>query len=396
MPTYTKTVDPNGGADYASISLWEAGEQALYSSGDIAIADCRRTGATKDTTPVSVAGWTPGVIPKVVVNSSYRHEGKWADTRVSDGNRVYILDTTGGTANSLYNDVADAEFDGLLVHANSGSITTLQANKSSTWKNLVTRGKRMMRVSFNGITVNMYNSVSYDTVDMSYLHVGGITTTVSNIFNCTFYGSSANAGRIYNDDGTINVKNTFAMSFADFGGSWGTSDYNVSSDATAKGTTVSTNRTAYATYFTDHANGDFHLKDTSANLFGIASENLSATFTDDIDGNTRPADSTFGLGADYYVAATGNTITASQTEAGDSTTAVLSNIVQLFASTAEAGDVTAALFAEKPVSSILCSIAEEGDRTFSWIGQFPRGTVLRATVPPRAFKVTVPARRFIA
>ena len=50
MATYTKTVDPNGGSDYLSLALWEAGEQGLYSSGDIAIADCKRTGATKDTT----------------------------------------------------------------------------------------------------------------------------------------------------------------------------------------------------------------------------------------------------------------------------------------------------------------------------------------------------------
>lgn len=33
MATYTKTVDPNGGADYTSLSAWEAGEQARYSSG---------------------------------------------------------------------------------------------------------------------------------------------------------------------------------------------------------------------------------------------------------------------------------------------------------------------------------------------------------------------------
>jgi len=77
MATYTKVVDPNNGAgtDYTSLAAWEAGEQGLYSSGDIAIADCKRTGATKDTNSVTISGWTAGVIPKVIVNAAYRHEG---------------------------------------------------------------------------------------------------------------------------------------------------------------------------------------------------------------------------------------------------------------------------------------------------------------------------------
>jgi len=92
MAEYIKTVDPNGGADYLSLALWEAAEQNLYEAGDVAIALCRRTGPEVETytttTGVHVAGWTAGVIPQIKVDPAFRHQGNTNDQR-DDGNYVH-------------------------------------------------------------------------------------------------------------------------------------------------------------------------------------------------------------------------------------------------------------------------------------------------------------------
>src|SRR6185369_4337425 len=122
-------------------------------------------------------------------------------------------------------------------------------------------------------------------------------------YNCTSYNNGAG----FRSAGTnkFTVINCLAAASAgdnDFIGSFtAPSDYNVSSDATAPGTNKATGKTAYTDYFVDPANGDFHLKDTSLNLFGLSGTDLSGTFTTDIDGVTRSAP--WDIGADQYVAA---------------------------------------------------------------------------------------------
>ncbi|MFH2076319.1 MAG: hypothetical protein ABIJ57_13400, partial [Pseudomonadota bacterium] len=55
-----KIVDPDSGAgfDYDSLFDWEAGEQADLTSGDgtIAVAKCRCTGGTVDSTGFTING----------------------------------------------------------------------------------------------------------------------------------------------------------------------------------------------------------------------------------------------------------------------------------------------------------------------------------------------------
>ncbi|GKT09622.1 hypothetical protein [Desulforhabdus sp. TSK] len=94
MAVHTKIVDPNGGGDYTSLSAWEAGQQTLYSSGDTAVADCRRTGSAFESTSFTIAGWTSGVNIRIIANSSYRHEGKWANQQAG-GNYVVMCSNTG-------------------------------------------------------------------------------------------------------------------------------------------------------------------------------------------------------------------------------------------------------------------------------------------------------------
>ena len=325
MATYTKTIDPNGGSNYASLNAWEAGEQSLYSSGDIAIADCKRTGATKDTTAVTVAGWTAGVIPKIIVNAAHRHEGKWADQR-GDGNYVYTLATDIGTSTSgsLYiNNVLNVSVDGLRIAPNYTAavsdsagirVDVYSAGGNTDISNCVIRAfnaataAHIQGIRFqSSVVARVWNNVIYDFYKSGSAYTKGLNcrTGTHYVYNNTIY--NCNYG-VFRESGTVIAKNNgvFSCATACFSGSMdAASDYNISSDATAPGTNKATGKTAYTDYFVDPANGDFHLKNTSLALFGLSGADLSGTFTTDAAGVTRTLP--FDIGALQYVAAGGTT-----------------------------------------------------------------------------------------
>lgn len=322
MTEYVKTVDPNGSADYTSLNLWEDGEDALYSSGDVAIADCRRTGATKDTTAVTISGWTAGVIPKIIVNPLYRHDGKWpgadGNTLNSQGNYVAMHYSGSEYAANLTSGIANLCIDGLCFIGKSEADT------------------RGGGISFNGAGMVVENCLFHNFQGVSsraaiYTDYAGAGCIIRNcafdnltayainvdmnvsIHNCTAYDTrgfrireNRTPAPIIRNCVSLAPKDTYAC-FSAASGSWGTgSDNNVSSDATAPGTTVAHNKTAYTDYFVDPSNGDFHLKGSSQSLWGISGQNLSALFTTDIDGQTRVA---WDIGADEYVASGSNSYT---------------------------------------------------------------------------------------
>lgn len=315
MATYTKIVDPNNGAgtDYTSLLNWEAGEQALYTSGDIAIADCRRTGATKDTTAVAIAGWTSGVIPKIIVNAAYRHEGKWADQR-SGGNRVYILElNTAGNHGIWVQHAGTTHIDGLQITGSTGQTAVQQEATGSTLNlsNNIIRNhtpasaRAVVRASQGGVLA-AWNNIIYGATAAGQ---DGIECAMSaNLYNNLVYGCGGYG--ILRTAGVVAPKNNVCMAntSGQFSGAFTGSGNNVSSDASAPGTPAATNQTSYADYFVDPANGDFHLKASSQSLWGIASANLFANFTKDIDEQDRPNSDQFGIGPDLYVASGGSPI----------------------------------------------------------------------------------------
>lgn len=304
MATFTKTVDPNGGSNYVSLSAWEAGEQGLYVSGDIAVADCKRTGATKDTTAVTIAGWTAGVVPKIIVNPAYRHNGipgvgyvlgvAGTPLTVATGATVVDgLEVTGFGAAGVTRYGIDISNGGVVVSnclVHTAPIGTANVG---------------IRLPSSATTSIAYNNIIYG--------VGGTAghgiqaRHVNNVIeNCTVYDCITSGVSLL---AAATVTNTacFNSGIGFNGASSASSDYNVSSDTTAPGTNKATGKTAYTSYFVDPANGDFHLKNTSLALFGLSGADLSGTFTTDIDGTTRSAP--WDIGADQYVAAGGGTIT---------------------------------------------------------------------------------------
>jgi len=309
MTTYTKIVDPNNGpgTDYTSLSAWEAGEQTLYNSGDIAIADCRRTGSTKDTTHVKISGWTTGVIPKIVVHSDYRHEGKIADQR-ADGNYIYWVRVTYYFSDRtiVSATIPDCEFIGLAVEqAQTGNYdANCVANNRGTTRDCLLVYNYQYTSNFTKYGLNLEASPGY--VNRAY---NNIIVNISGTKGTT-RGITGNYGTSYIYNNTIkgfdkgiacssssHLKNNISVDCnTDFNSSPTNSASNVSSDATAPGSGSVTGKTAYTDYFVD-PDTDLHLKDTANNLFGITGTDLSGTFTDDIDGDTR---SVWDVGADEY------------------------------------------------------------------------------------------------
>lgn len=313
MATYTKTVDPNGGADYASIALWEAGEQTLYASGDIAIADCRRTGATKDTSSVTVSGWTAGVIPKIIVNPAHRHEGRWAEQR-ADGNYIYILSVAPSGYAAVTISVPSVEVHGLACNlVTSGIKAFFDGGVSRLINACLVSGSDKNATEAIGVYLSGNNQIVRNTVLFNltkgmHSQWGGSGISIENctIYDCGDYGIDKRQA--------TSIQNTaiFGCGVSDYNmvNATGTLNNNVSSDATAPGTPVAHNQTAYADYFVDHLNGDFRLKNTSQNLWGISGQDLSAQFTTDAIGTTRTVP--WDIGAFMYAAAglTAPTLTA--------------------------------------------------------------------------------------
>jgi len=305
---YSFIVDPGGSGDYTSLSAWEAAQDIAsdgYNSGDIVIADCLRTTSAKDATVLSITGWKAGVIPQIIVNESYRHEGKYADTRLEDGNYVYILAASSASPGVFFGN-AGIVCDGLIIdHSRGLGGIALSVSQSCAIQNNIIRANNsastiLLSASNSGITVNAYNNIFIGNgVSNGYGYSDGSSTgAYLNLYNCTVCscdtGINSNKSRVTAKNVIVSDSDTacFAGTFVS-----GT-DNNVSSDATAPGTTVATSKTNYSTYFVDYANGDFHLKNTGYALFGVYGVDLSGTFTTDIDGDIRSA---WDVGADEYM-----------------------------------------------------------------------------------------------
>jgi hypothetical protein len=158
------------------------------------------------------------------------------------------------------------------------------------------------------------------------IRIGGGTLSVE---NCTIYDITGSTGwGVRRESGSASVQNT-----SDFNGIDGTQSNNISSDATASGTDSLTNVTAYDNspacpgpgsdcaifQSIDTGTENLHLRTDADNDALNAGADLSANFTDDIDGDTRPVGANlWDIGADenmqFVTAAVSGTITASTTE----------------------------------------------------------------------------------
>lgn len=332
-------IDPDAGSgyDYDSLFDWEAAEQGDLTGArdEIAVAKCRCTGGTADSTAVTIDGWTTSSTQYIKIwtdpAESYRHNGAY-----QTGNKYRIeRAATDGDLCALENKEPYVKIDGIQVQLN---FTNYDESGYNRWginaANYITDLSYWIEVTncivrTVGSPTNVYTTL---TVGIGFWHnnISGppnfylVNCIIDGFdFNSTSYGlcisrRSAN-GYYYNNTinncyigiyryvGTANVKNTIINNcdVASSGLVTSDCDYNSTSSSSIGYTENTHDRVSQTFSFTDAANCNFHLlsSDTGALGYGVNLYNdATYPFQDDIDGNDRGGSgASWDIGADEYV-----------------------------------------------------------------------------------------------
>ena len=235
--------------------------------------------------------------PQVASGTSQRHNGTAGTGVVLDGQNLVggvvvsddytqfewfeIIRTGGanGRPAAAAKNATNVIFDHLLIH-----------NYTTGFASYGIKGS-------DNSSFTVRNCIIYDG-ESSGIRLDQLTST-GTVQNCTVYGITANG--IYQDNGTLTVTNSISMgnSLLDFKGG-GTLSYNISSDATGTGSLI--NKVAADQFVNITAGSEnLHLK-AGADAIDTGTD-LSGSFSDDIDGETRPGGAQWDIGADETNAA---------------------------------------------------------------------------------------------
>lgn len=320
-----KIVDPDNGSgtNYTSLSAWEAGEQGDLTGArdEIAVAKCRCTGGTADTTNVTIDGWTTSSTQYIKIwtdpSESYRHNGTW-----QTGNKYRIVSSASWGQGTLriaeqYVRIIGLQIDNTAEDQANGIVADSSAQSTSSYLLI---SHNILRLSGGGGSSSHYginnigglnsyviNNIVYGWeygIDIGYLEVAVNICIYNNTFvNCSSscvvnYSYSGANVRLYNNiaQGTSSDGNYVYVHDPDASGS------NISSDNTSPNSAYRSKTVTFA------GSGDYHLSssDTEARSNGTNLYNDSYyAFQDDIDGDDRGG--SWDIGADEYVAAASST-----------------------------------------------------------------------------------------
>lgn len=292
-----------GNNDYSTLSAAEAAQEAirpnLVANDEQLIF---RMFAFNDTTAASIAGtWTTDATRRIVVTSpsGQRHSGTFNTAR------AYMSNTA---SNCLTMNVANTLVEWMQFTVSTANVTCITTNSAGVMiRNCILRATDVNPQILCSITAacTIRNTLVYNS-GRHGIFVNSNTVTLQNV---TVAGCPRNG--IWNLGGTANVICTNVLASGngngttlfDFDNSGGGMTGNMTTCASADGTADdfggTGNRAGQTFSFVNAGSGDFHLtsSDAGARDFGT---DLSGTFPDDIDGETRSG--TWDIGADEYLA----------------------------------------------------------------------------------------------
>lgn len=298
-----KTVKPSGG-DYTTLeACMNANEQNLVTADkyfDVEIDG--DWSSAHDTSAVTIHNYTCDSTRyiNIYTTAAARHAGKWSDSK-------YISAQNGTTCLTITN-------------VTSIRITGLQFELTMTGSAGYRRGIYVTLADTQSILIDtcIVKIIASDTsantsgIKFEYAASGTRTAYVRNsiVFDCVNGSTTTFNGIEVNSGWTANVDNCTAHNcYYGFRGLAGTHNITNFGAASCTNGIVSTpaavtSSTSTPT-FVDEAGDDFHLA-SSDTTWKNQGTDLSATFTKDIDGETRPTGAgTWDIGADEYVAAGG-------------------------------------------------------------------------------------------
>lgn len=290
----THIIDPDMGSgyDYASLNAWEVAQQRdLVSDDEIAIATCRSTGGSADTTGVTLLGWTTDTTRYVKIWTDSSESYRQVSTYPSSGNK-YRLEVAGKCLllQIDYIEIAGISFktttntECITVSSGSGEI---EFHECFVWG--VTNDVFGHRN--DGHTITMWNVILLS--DGSAEGVQAIVLNSNGTLNCYNVTAIAvdQAFGIFKAVATFNAINCIGKGddcFYDDLGATISLDYCSSSDATADDFGGTGNRINQTFTFENEGSDDFRLakNDAGAKEFGV-SDPASGLFSDDIESSER-------------------------------------------------------------------------------------------------------------
>ena len=267
------------------------------------------------------------------VNVSQRHSGKWDSTKYS-----LEISAAGNYTRNILNRVDYLRIDGLQfkLSNNDFQYAAVILEDDGYYPNRIHDASSQRFISDNiiwgvgtstnsdyirgfvGVTTGkeyIYNNIIYGFDLTGPNHSIALNLINSYVYNNTVYGNDL--GFEPDSGGSVVAKNNIAQNnLSDYYTGWSTfaagSSYNISSDASAPGTSSKASTTVQ---FVDSTNKDFHLSpsDTAAKNAGVdLSADANIAFSTDIDGQTRNAAvDAWDIGADEYRDIVAPTTTAS-------------------------------------------------------------------------------------
>jgi len=312
MATESISTIKSSGGDYTSVSSWEAGEQGnLVTADEIAVAeiyDDWSGGLVGSYPTVDINGWTHDSTHYCVYRAASGHEyDRVADTGaflveggsdsqgfvVRAGLRLLVQDL-GITFPTFTNQFAYSAHDLVTIDRCAVFDTkTLSTSSQSSASKMVFRNT-FIEVDYtsSGADASLYKCTLQNSTVIQKSGAGSWSGDIA-AHSCVLNNTA-----IYN----ANTKSASNTCFSCTG------DYNAqNNNGSSAPPGANSINTLVSGDFEDYADGDYHA--ASGSTLIDAGENKYSDYTHDIDGDEWPSSGDWDIGADYYVAGGGITLT---------------------------------------------------------------------------------------